>query len=134
MKTPAIWLMVLTSYCAQSQILFSESFNVILDTAQRVKGSVFPELKIQTQKELLVEFTNTADISMRIGNSYLTLANKIETGSFGKDVFLTRVSGSSIAAAQACSRASAPSMNMKSGTTAVCPMNDCPATRCRLTP
>lgn len=89
MKTYVTWLMVLTSFCAQSQILFSESFNVILDTAQRVKGSIAPELKIQTQKELLVEFTNTTDISIRVGNSYLTLANKIETGSFGKDVFLS---------------------------------------------
>ncbi|MFZ5972422.1 MAG: hypothetical protein ACOYXA_12590 [Bacteroidota bacterium] len=89
MKAAVICLMMLVSYCAQSQILFSESFNVILDTAQRVKGSVAPELRIQTQKELLVEFTNTADISIRINNSYLTLANKIETGSFGKDVFLS---------------------------------------------
>lgn len=89
MKTFAVWLMVFSGPCALSQILFSESFNVILDTTQRVKGSVSPELKIQTQKELLVEFVNSADISLRVGNSYLTLANKIETGSFGDDVFLS---------------------------------------------
>lgn len=86
------WLIATALLCGQhgfSQILFSESFNVILDTSRMVKGSVTPELKIQTQKELLVEFANMADISVRVNNSYLTLANKIETGTFGSEVFIS---------------------------------------------
>ncbi|HCM75556.1 MAG TPA: hypothetical protein DIS90_04200 [Cytophagales bacterium] len=81
------WTALLNS--AFSQILFSESFTVILDSTKLVKGSVTPELKIQTQKRTLVEITNMADLSVKIKQNYLSVANKVEFTSFGKEVFLS---------------------------------------------
>ncbi len=74
------------SFC---QILFSESFAVILDSTKSVKGSITPELKIQTQKKTLVEITNLADLSVRVNRNYFSVANKVEFTSFGSEVFLS---------------------------------------------
>ncbi|MDZ4713838.1 MAG: DUF481 domain-containing protein [Cytophagales bacterium] len=82
-------LACLSAPAATAQILFAESFNVILDSTRKVKGSITPEVKIQTQKELLVELKNQADITMRLGRNNLTLANKVEFSKFGDDVFLS---------------------------------------------
>ena len=73
----------------QAQILFSESFNVLLDTTKKVQGSVTPELKIQTQKRTLIEFTNMADIVIRMKRNSLSIANKIEFNKFGSEIFLS---------------------------------------------
>jgi hypothetical protein len=82
-----LWVGTLSSSTAQ--ILFSESFAVILDSARSVKGSITPELKIQTQKKTLVEITNLADISIRVKRNYFSVANKVEFTSFGGEVFLS---------------------------------------------
>lgn len=74
---------------AKGQILFSESFTVILDSTKSVKGSVTPELKIQTQKKTLVEITNLADLSLKVKKNYFSVANKVEFTSFGSEVFLS---------------------------------------------
>lgn len=81
--------LVILWFYSSGQILFSESFTVILDSTKLVKGSITPELKIQTQKELLVEFTNRADLTVRMKKNSLTIANKVEFTSFGKEVFLS---------------------------------------------
>lgn len=73
----------------KGQILFSESFTVILDSSKSIKGSITPELKIQTQKKTLVEITNLADLSIKLKKNYLTVANKVEFTSFGSEVFLS---------------------------------------------
>lgn len=72
-----------------AQILFSESFNVLLDSTKMVMGSVTPELKIQTQKETLIEFTNMADMAIRLKKNSLSIANKVEFSKFGSDVYLS---------------------------------------------
>lgn len=82
-------LVLFSSIGLNGQILFPESFAVILDSTKSVKGSITPELKIQTQKKTLVELTNMADMSIRIKQNYLSVANKVEFTSFGSEVFLS---------------------------------------------
>lgn len=84
-----IYLMLNLFNLAKGQILFPESFTVILDSSKSIKGSVTPELKIQTQKKTLVEMTNMADLSIKVKDNYLTVANKVEFTSFGGEVFLS---------------------------------------------
>ncbi|MBL7995797.1 hypothetical protein JNM05_10545 [bacterium] len=72
-----------------AQILYPESFTVILDTTKTIKGSITPELQIQTQKKLLVEISNLADLAMRFGENSITLANKIEFTKFGREKLLS---------------------------------------------
>ncbi|HRK55394.1 MAG TPA: hypothetical protein PK185_15870 [Cyclobacteriaceae bacterium] len=74
---------------SRGQILFSESFTVILDSTKQVQGSVTPELKIQTQKKTLIEITNMADLSIKVKKNYFSVANKVEFTSFGGEVFLS---------------------------------------------
>ena len=80
---------VLCPFNASSQILHTENFAVILDTTKKFKGSVIPNFKFQNQKRDLLEFENTANISFRIKNNAITLANKIELSRYGKDVLLS---------------------------------------------
>ena len=82
-------LITLFSFSAQSQVLFTESFNVILDSSKHIKGSIMPNFKFQTQKENLLEFENLADITLKIKKNALTFANKIEISRFGSDAFLS---------------------------------------------
>ncbi|MBL7870059.1 MAG: DUF481 domain-containing protein [Cyclobacteriaceae bacterium] len=84
--TLLIWM---SSLIVHGQILFSESFNVLLDTTQKVMGSITPELKIQTQKETLIEFNNMTDMVIRLKKNSLSIANKIEFNKFGSEVFLS---------------------------------------------
>jgi hypothetical protein len=71
-----------------SQVIFTESFTVILDSA-RVRGSITPELRIRTQKKVLTEIDNLADVSIRIKRSRLTLANRIEFSKYGNELALS---------------------------------------------
>ncbi len=71
------------------QILFAESFNIILDTTKSIQGSITPDLKFQTQKENLMEFENRADISFRVGTDAITLANKFELTKYGNETILS---------------------------------------------
>lgn len=91
MYKTATALLVFTCLCfvAASQILHTESFAVILDTSKTVKGSIIPDFKWQNQKENLLEFENLANISFRIKNNALTIANKIEASRFGEETFLS---------------------------------------------
>jgi len=61
-----IYLIISLFTTCKGQILFPESFTVILDSSKSVKGSVTPELKIQTHKKTLVEITNLADLSVKL--------------------------------------------------------------------
>ncbi|ALO16444.1 hypothetical protein L21SP5_02824 [Salinivirga cyanobacteriivorans] len=72
------------------QILHTESFSVILDSAKRLKGSILPNLEFQTQKKDLLEIENYADLSFRIGDHHaFTIANKVELSTFGKETLLS---------------------------------------------
>jgi hypothetical protein len=72
-----------------AQIIFTESFTVILDSSKKVQGSIIPDFKFQTQRRNLIEFQNLADISFRMGDNALTFANKIEVSRFGKEALLS---------------------------------------------
>lgn len=90
MKYMNILLLWLYPICqAESQILFTESFNVILDTTKFIKGTITPDVKFQTQKANLFEFENMADLSIRIGKSGVTFANKIELTRYGGKTLLS---------------------------------------------
>jgi hypothetical protein len=71
-----------------AQVIFTESFTVILDSA-RVRGSITPEIRIRTQKKVLTEIDNLADVSIRIRKSRLTLANRIEFSKYGDELALS---------------------------------------------
>jgi len=72
-----------------AQILHTESFSVILDSSKIIKGSIVPDFNFQNQKEDLIEFENSADISFRIKRSAITFANKIELSKYGDEVLLS---------------------------------------------
>lgn len=84
-----ILILSIASITAHGQILFAESFSILLDTTKMIKGSITPGLKVQTQKALLIEFTNMADIAIKVKKNSLTFANKIEFNQLGSDVFLS---------------------------------------------
>ena len=71
------------------QILHTESFSVILDTTKKVKGSIVPDFKFESQKKDLIEFENVSDITFLIKESALTFANKIELSKYGEEVLLS---------------------------------------------
>ncbi len=77
------------SSIGRGQILFSESFNVILDSTKIIKGSITPDFKFQTQQENLTEFENLADITVRWARNALTLANKIEFSKYGDETYMS---------------------------------------------
>lgn len=72
------------------QILFPESFNLILDSTKVIQGSIRPDIKFRTQKRDLFEFSNTADVSFRLGKNHaMTVANEIEISRYGEEVLLS---------------------------------------------
>lgn len=74
---------------AHSQILFTESFTVILDTTKVLKGSLLPNFKYQNLKEDLIEIENQADIALLLNDNALTLANKVGFSRFGEETILS---------------------------------------------
>ena len=85
-----ISLLVIISSKNYSQVLHTESFNVILDSTKRIKGSVVPNLMFQTQKKDLLEFENIADFSFRLSREHaFTFGNKFAFSKFGKETLLS---------------------------------------------
>ena len=82
------WLVIASFGQLYSQVIFTESFTVILDSA-RIRGSITPEIRIRTQKKVLTEIDNLADVSIRIQKSSLTLANRIEFSKYGNELALS---------------------------------------------
>jgi len=76
-------------YAGSGQILHTESFSVILDSTQKIKGSIVPDFKYQNQKNDLIEFENTSDISFQFKKNAVTLANKIELSKYGDQTLLS---------------------------------------------
>ena len=79
----------LTIESVDAQVLHTESFAVILDTTKSFKGSIIPDFKFQNQKEDLIEVENNANISFRLKNNAITMANKIELSKYGKETLLS---------------------------------------------
>lgn len=80
---------VFIPFQSTAQILHTENFAVIFDTSKHFKGSVIPDFKFQNQKEDLLEFENTANISFRIKNNAFTLANRVELSKYGSKTLLS---------------------------------------------
>lgn len=82
---------VITGMCVatNAQILFTESFTVILDTTRIIKGTFLPGFKYQNLREELIEIENKADMSVRLKKNGLTLANKISISRFGGQTILS---------------------------------------------
>ena len=78
-------------YQSKSQILFTESFSVILNASRTIQGSITPNIEFQTQKENLFEFEAMADISFRVGRNALTFANETELTRFGGETILSGI-------------------------------------------
>jgi hypothetical protein len=91
MKNSILFLLLAFAipFSAYSQILHTESFQVIIDTSKRIQGSIIPDFNFQNQKKDLIEFENTTDISFRLKEHALTLANKIELSKYGEEVLLS---------------------------------------------
>ena len=77
------------SFSAPAQILYSESFSIVTDSTKVLVGQVQPDLNIRTQRRLLVEFENRADLSVRLGRNAFTFANKLEVARFGAEMLLS---------------------------------------------
>lgn len=79
------FLFLILAGSASAQILFPESFALILDPDKRVKGSVTPSVKFLTQRRNLISIDNTADFTIRLKKNALTIANQIEFQKFGNE-------------------------------------------------
>tara|TARA_R110002051_G_C8619943_1_gene483149 strand:+ start:127 stop:927 length:801 start_codon:yes stop_codon:yes gene_type:complete len=74
---------------ANAQVLHTENFNVILDTAKVLKGNFAPSFRYRNLKEDFLEIANTADVSVRLGKHAFTIANRIEYSFLGDDNILS---------------------------------------------
>lgn len=77
--------LLLLSKKGVSQVLHTENFNVVIDTAKVFKGNFTPSFRYRNLKEDFLEISNTADLSIRIKNHAFTIANRIEYGIFGNE-------------------------------------------------
>ena len=84
-----LFLLTIPLSYVQSQLIFPESFVVLLDSTQRFRGSFTPEVKIQTQRETLVEITSITDVAFRVKGSSVVLAQKTEFTAFGDETALS---------------------------------------------
>lgn len=72
-----------------AQILFTESFVVILDTAKIVQGAVSPGLELQNQKDRLFKFSNSADMAIRFKRHSLGVASNFEVIKYGDEFIVS---------------------------------------------
>ena len=80
-----IFLLAAFGHSLNAQILYTENFNVILDTSTIVKGSFMPSFRYRNVKKEFIEIENTADVSFRMNNHAITIANKLEYAIYGKE-------------------------------------------------
>ncbi|WP_420318982.1 DUF481 domain-containing protein [Ekhidna sp.] len=85
----AVCICLLFATALNAQILFTESYSVILDSTSTVKGSILPGFKYQNQRETLIEIENQADLSVRIKDNAITFANQIAISRFGSETILS---------------------------------------------
>tara|TARA_R110000737_G_scaffold351559_2_gene394203 strand:+ start:10100 stop:10927 length:828 start_codon:yes stop_codon:yes gene_type:complete len=82
-------LAALSFATARGQMLFPESYAIILDTTRHFKGSVAPSVQLRRQKNNYTEISNTADLVYRFKSHAITVANKFELTKDGDDVVLS---------------------------------------------
>lgn len=81
--------LVLISKDITGQILHTENFNVILDSARTIKGSFTPSFRYRNVKKEFIEISNTADLSFRFSQHAITIANKLEYTIYDKENLLS---------------------------------------------
>ncbi|HNP17301.1 MAG TPA: hypothetical protein PKL31_02605 [Fulvivirga sp.] len=89
MKKCLQFAIVLFSSPVFSQLLYPESYAIILDTTRHFKGSISPSFEIKTPKETYIEINNTADFAYRFKNYSIILANKFELTKNGSETILS---------------------------------------------
>ncbi|MEP0985055.1 hypothetical protein [Ekhidna sp.] len=89
MKRIILFVICSIPFLLKAQILFTESYTVILDTTKQIKGNFLPSFKYQNQRENLLEFSNQADLSALIGDNAITFANNVAVTRFGGETILS---------------------------------------------
>ena len=74
---------------AAAQVLYTEAFAVILDTAKHIKGSVQPDASFRNLRERLFELECRVNMTLRRRRHAWTFANQIEYTRFGKENVLS---------------------------------------------
>lgn len=82
-------MLLLSPSLAQAQLLFPESYAIILDTTKQFKGSAAPSIQLRKQKYTYTEISNSADLSYRFSRHAITVANRFELTKDGDDVVLS---------------------------------------------
>ncbi|GAB5539927.1 MAG: hypothetical protein Salg2KO_20300 [Salibacteraceae bacterium] len=82
-------VLCLVSVTAQSQLLHTESFSVIIDTSKTIKGNLSPYFRYRNVKRDFIEIENVADMSFLLGQNAFTVANKLEFARFGTENILS---------------------------------------------
>lgn len=80
-----VFLLYVICHSLNAQVLHTENFNVILDSAKNVKGSLMPSFRYRNVKKEFIEIENTADITFRFNNHAFTIANKLEYAIYGNE-------------------------------------------------
>lgn len=80
-----VFLLSVIGHSSNAQVLHTENFNVILDSAKNVKGSLMPSFRYRNVKKEFIEIENTADITFRINKHAFTIANKLEYAIYGNE-------------------------------------------------
>lgn len=84
-----VFCILLVQQKASAQVLHTENFNVVIDTAKILKGNFTPSLRYRNLKEDFLEIVNTADVSFRFGKHAITVANRVEYSLLGDDNILS---------------------------------------------
>ncbi len=74
---------------ASAQVLHTENFNVIMDSAKVLKGNFSPSFRYRNLKDDFLEIGITSDLSMRMKNHAFTFANKLEYSLLGDERILS---------------------------------------------
>jgi hypothetical protein len=74
---------------ANTQVLHTENFNVVIDTTKILKGNFTPSFRYRNLKKDFLEIANTADVSFRFGKHAFTVANRVEYSLLGDDNILS---------------------------------------------
>ena len=80
-------LLVAFTTNAYAQMLLTEGLTNVIDTSQRLQGSISPEIGFRTEKKEVFTLKNTANINITVGQQRaLTILNKLELNTYGREV------------------------------------------------
>lgn len=73
----------------RAQVLYTESFAVILDSTRRVKGAIQPDVSWRNLRDNLLEIENRVNITFRRERHAWTFANQVEYTRLGREDVLS---------------------------------------------